>query len=126
MAALPNALSINVGIGSQWSQTYTIQNSDGTPFNITGKTWEFVVRNDPSEASSVTPAIKVLSSASSAAGSIVVDTNKMTVQVILSPTATGALVQKGYVYSLWMDPGLSDATAWVTGTAFAQQIAMAQ
>lgn len=125
MAALPNALSINLGIGSQWSQTYTIQNSDTTLFNITGKTWEFVVRSDPSEPTAVTPVIKVLSSAPGAQGSIVVNTTTSTVQVILTPAATAALSQKGYVYSLWMDPGLSDATAWVTGTAFAQQIAMA-
>lgn len=120
MAALPNVFSIQMGIGSTWTQNYTIQNADGSAFNTTGKTWEFVIRNDPSESTSTTPVVKVTGTSGSQ-GVVTVLNNVVTVS--LTAAATAALTQKSYVYSLWMDPGLSDATAWVTGTVFATQIA---
>ena len=122
MPTLPNTFSIQMGIGSQWQQSYALQNSDGSLFNTAGKIFEFVVRNDPSESASITPAIKVTTTAG-AQGQITVSGS--TVTVTLAPTATAALSQKTYSYALWMDQGLSDATAWVTGTAFASLIANA-
>ena len=124
MATLPTTASIQMGIGTQWTQNYTIQNPDGTLFPITGTTWELVVRNDPSEATSVTPAIKVTTT-SSASGVITINTVTSVVSVTIAPSATAALTQKSYVYSLWMNPGTTTATAWVTGTVFASLIAAA-
>lgn len=123
MATLPNTFSIQMGIGSLWSQNYVLQNSDGSLANLTGKIFEFVVRTDPSQASSVTPAI-IVTTTSSSAGVITVNTATATVNVLLNPSATAALSQTSYHYTLWMDQGLSDATAWVTGTIFASQIAL--
>jgi hypothetical protein len=111
-----------MGIGSQWQQSYALQNSDGSLFNTAGKIFSFVVRNDPSEAGTVTPAIRVTTTPG-AQGQITVTGS--TVAVTLTPAATAIMSQKTYVYSLWMDQGLTDATAWVTGTIFAAQIANA-
>ena len=122
MPTLPNTFSIQMGIGSQWQQSYTLQNSDGTPFNTSGKIFSFVVRNDPTETGTVTPAIRVTTTPG-AQGQVTVIGS--TVTVTLLPSATAGLTQKTYSYSLWMDQGLSDATAWVTGTVFAVLIANA-
>lgn len=122
MSTLPNVFSIQMGVGSQWSQNYVLQNADGSLPDLTGKIFEFVVRNDPSELSSVTPVIKVTTTPGSQ-GQITVNLTTATVSVTLAPVATAALTQKTYSYSLWMDQGLTDATAWVTGTVFATLIA---
>lgn len=123
MPALPNAFSIQMGVGSQWSQAYTFQNADGSLIDLTTKTFEFVVRTDPSELTATTPLIKVTTT-SGTQGVITVNTSTATATVTLSPTATAVLAQQAYPYSLWMDPGLTDATAWVTGTVFAFLIAV--
>ena len=121
MPALPNVFSIQMGIGSQWSQSYTFQNADGSLVDLTGHTFSFVVRNDPSEPNALTPAIKVDTTGTSQ-GSITVNVPTATITVNLLASATGTLTQKVYYYSLWMDPGTT-SVAWATGTIFAAQIA---
>lgn len=123
------ALSANLNIpttaaaGSEWNQTYSLQNDDGTPMNIVGKTFEFVIRNTATEANTVTPIARITSSASTTQGAIVVNTTASTVQVIISPTVTTPLWQSAWPYTLWMDPNLPDATVLVAGMFFTTAVA---
>jgi len=122
MPALPNQLNTTSAAGSQWVTTYTLQNDDGTLMNITGKTFEFVVR--PSTTDVTEPALVAVNSTTAGAqGYITVSPSTSTVQVVLSPTATALLGQSSYPYSLWMDPGLTDATDLVVGTCFSTLVA---
>lgn len=124
MPALPNQLQVNAAAGSQWVTTYQLQNDDGTLMAISGKTFEFVIRPNPSDTAE--PAmVAVNSTASTAQGYITVTTATSTVQVVLSPTATALLGQGARPYTLWMDPGLPDATALVDGICFSNLVAAA-
>ncbi|MER6350657.1 hypothetical protein ABT186_02075 [Streptomyces sp. NPDC001634] len=124
MPALPNQVQANAAAGSQWVQTYTLQNDDGTLMAITGKTFEFVIR--PNTSDKTQPAlVAVKSTGATAQGYITVTTGTSQVQVVLSPTATALLGQSAYPYSLWMDPGLPDATDLVVGLFFCQLVAAA-
>jgi len=123
MAALPNPLSLNVAVGSQFTQTYILQNEDGTLLNLTGKIFEFAIRTDTIQTSATAPAVSVNSTSSTASGTITVNLIAATVSVVVTATAMATLSQKQYYYTLWMDEGLSDATAMVSGTVFAVNVA---
>lgn len=117
MPTLPNQLNIQQAAGSQWTQGYQLQNDDGTLVNITGATFQFVIR--PSATNVTEPGlVSVNSTASTVQGYITVTTGTSTLLVVLSPTATSLLGQNSYPYSLWMNPGTSSATDLVTGTSF--------
>ena len=120
MANLPNAVSIVAAIGSQFNQTYQLLNDDGSTMNITGKIFEFIIRTDPIQSGISTPAASVTSTASTASGTITVTVSTATLLVSVSALATALLSQQQYFYTLWMDQGLSDATALVSGTFFAE------
>ncbi len=121
---LPNQLQINLAAGSQWTQGYQLQNDDGTPMDISGFTFEMVIRPSASDHTEAA-LVAVNSTTSNAQGSITVDVDTATLLVVLSPTATTLLGQGANVYALWMDPGDSDATALVVGICFSQLIAAA-
>lgn len=124
MPSLPNQVQANAWAGGQWTETYTLTNDDGTLMNITGKTFELVVRPSPTDKAE--PAMVAVSSTSAnAQGYITVTANTSTVQVVLSPTATALLGKSAYPYALWMDPGLPDATPVVAGTFFTSLVAAA-
>lgn len=123
MPNLPNPASIMASVGSQLNMTYVLKNDDNTLMNITGKTFEFAIRTDPSQTSATAPLISVTSTASTSSGTITVTTASSTVLVTVSAPAMALLTQKQYYYTLWMDPGLGDATAMVAGTLFAEFIA---
>ncbi|MFE2712228.1 hypothetical protein ACFXKI_09620 [Streptomyces mirabilis] len=124
MPSLPNQINSTAAAGSQWVQTYAIQNDDGSVTDITNKTFEFVIR--PHTTDTAQPAmVAVNSTAANAQGYITVTTATATLQVVLSPTTTGLLQRSANPYTLWMDPGLPDATALVVGTFFTSQIAAA-
>jgi hypothetical protein len=123
MGALPNFISISAGIGSQFNQSYQMFNDDGTLMSITNKIFEFVVRTDPSQLSAQNPVISVNSVSSTSSGFITVTTGTSTVLVSVSPTSMSGLIQQQYYYTLWMDQDLPDATALVSGTLFAANIA---
>lgn len=118
---LPNNYTVVAAANSQWSLVFTIQNDDGTVADITNKTFEFVVRNRLNRVGVVL--FSVSSTASTAYGTITVDVLTATVQVILTPTATGLIPEGGGPYTLWMDQNLSDATTLVTGTFYANPVA---
>lgn len=118
---LPNQVQITVAAGSQWTQGYQLQNDDGTPMDITGATFEFVVR--PSASDTTEPGlVSVNSTTNSAQGYITATPSSSSLLVVLSPTATALLGQSTYPYALWMNPGTSSQTDLVTGTAFSQLV----
>src|SRR5690242_10931331 len=118
-ALLPNNYTIVTAQASQWSAVFTVYNEDGTLANLTGKIFELVVR-----ATASTPSVifSVTSTASTASGTITVNTATSAVTVIINPVATALLTGGGGNYTLWMDQGLSDATALVTGVFLAQAV----
>lgn len=118
-ALLPNNYTIVTAQASQWSAVFTVYNEDGTLANLTGKIFELVVR-----ATASTPSVlfSVTSTASTANGTVTVDTAASAVTVIVNPAATALLTGGGGNYTLWMDQGLSDATALVTGVFLAQAV----
>lgn len=122
MPALPVQVQANAASGSQWVETYTLQNDDGTLMTITGKTFEFSIRPTVNDTSP-SPLVKVVSTGATAQGYITVNTTASTVQVVLSPTATTLLGQGARPYMLWMDPGLSDQLAVVEGTFYSHLVA---
>lgn len=124
MPLLPNPASITAAVGSQLNMTYVLKNDDNTLMNITGKIFEFSVRTDPSQTSATAPKISVTSTASTGSGTITVNTLTSTVAVSVSALAMATLTQAQYYYTLWMDQGLSSATAMVSGTLFAEFTAM--
>ena len=122
MAQLPNPISIEAAVGSQFNVTYVLQNDNGTLMDITNKTFEFSVRSDTIQTSALPPLISVNSTANTNSGGITVTVNTATVLVTVSASAMALLVQKLYYYTLWMDQGLTDATAMVSGTMFATNV----
>ncbi len=120
MGRLPNDIDVTTAQGSQWSYTYGLQNSDGTPMNIVGKTFEFVVRRSITDTGS--PLVRV-DQTPTASGQLIVDTQVSSVQVVITATTTAAMRHGGGVYSLWMNPGQSDAVALAVGTFYTMQVA---
>lgn len=122
MPTLPNQLNISDQVaGSQWPRSYQLQNDDGSLIDITGATFEFVIRTDSTDTT--TPALVTVSSAAATAqGYITVTVATSTLLVVLSPTATALLGQSAYPYALWMAPGTPAATDLVTGTSFCKLV----
>jgi len=118
---LPNNYTIVSAAGSQWSALFTVYNDDGTLADLTNKVFEFVVRDRLSTAGRVI--FSFTSASANSYGSMTVNTVNSTVQVVVTPAATTLITEGGGPYTLWMDQGLSDATALVTGTFFANPVA---
>jgi len=121
VTSLPNQWNASSPAGSQWSQAFTLQNDDGTPVNVTGWTWEFVIR--PTVADMTSPALVQVTTTVNAQGYITVDTVTATVMVVLNPAATTLLGKGARPYALWSQPGTSLALAWVEGVFNSQLIA---
>lgn len=121
MTALPNQWNTSSPAGSQWAQAFQLVNDDGTPVNVSGWTWEFVIR--PAVTDTASPALVQVTTTVNAQGYITVNTATATVMVVLNPAAT-ALLQKGArPYALWSNPGTTTAVAWVEGMFNSQLIA---
>lgn len=118
-APLPNFFPIVAVIGSQWSQVYVVTNDDGSNANLTNKTFELIVRDRNTEAA----IFSVNNTASTSAGNVTVTTSAASLQVIVNPAATALLTEVGGDYTLWMDPGLNDATALVAGVFYGRDVA---
>jgi hypothetical protein len=124
MPALPIQVNAIAAAGGEWDTTYALENDDGTVMNITGKSFEFVIR--PTVTDATEPALVSVSSVSaSAQGFMTVNVAAGTVLVVLNPAATSLLGQGARPYTLWMDPGLTDATPLVAGTFFSNLVAVA-
>lgn len=110
--AAPAPWTLRTPAGSLATYAITLALADGSPYPVTGATWEYVVR--PPLWSSGTALLTVTTTASSA-GLITVETSPATVVTLtLYPAATAALAGT-YQHALWMDPGTDGAFAWVTG-----------
>lgn len=123
MAALSNQWNAQAAAGSQWAQAFQLVNDDGTPVNVTGWTWEFVIRPNVNDAAS--PAQVQVTTTVNAQGYITVDTVTATVMVVLNPAATTLLGKSAKPYTLWSNPGTTTALAWVDGIFNTQLIAAA-
>lgn len=126
-ALLPNNYTIITASGSQWTAVVTVTNDDGTLANLTGKSFEFVLRSSNSSNYALPNAIgpiifSVNNSSSTANGTITVNTTTSQVSVTVTATAVNLITQGGGVYTLWMDPNLADATALMTGQFLVQNI----
>lgn len=103
----------------QYTFTFSTVNQttgQSTPFNITGATWEYIVR---ATATDTTPGgIFTITTTPSTSGSIVVTSSATVsqVQLTINPAATATLAPGSYVHALWMNPGTTTAYTWVTGS----------
>jgi len=123
VASLPNQWNTTAAAGSQWAQAFQLVNDDGTPVNVTGWTWEFVIR--PTVNDTASPALVQVTTTVSAQGYITVDTVTATVMVVLNPAATALLGKGARPYTLWSNPGTTQAVAWVDGIFNTQLVAAA-
>jgi hypothetical protein len=109
---LPNYYTIISSQGSAWSAVFALQNDDGTPMDIAGKTFEFVARPAVTNRSTP-PQVEVTSVTNTAQGEVNVNVTAATVEVVVNASANSGWT--GGTYTLWMNPGLVDATALVQG-----------
>lgn len=108
MTSLPNQVNFTTASGSQWAQTFQF-----TGVDLTGLSWEFVIRPTVTDVAQP-PLIKVTTTVSSQ-GQITVDLTAKTVQVVLTPAATTLLGKAANPYALWSNPGTTTATTWCEG-----------
>lgn len=106
---LPMQWNTATAAGPQWAQTFGFPGTD-----ITGLVWEFVVRPDTSDTAQP-PLVKVTETPG-AQGQINVDTVASTVQVVLTPAATGPLGKGARPHALYSNPSTSTEVCWVAGT----------
>jgi hypothetical protein len=111
---LPMQWNTTTAAGSLWVQTFTFLNADGTRTDLTGLSWEFVIR--PGVTDSTSPPLVKVTTTAGVQGGIVVDIDAATVTVTLTPAATTALANGARRHALWSQPGTADATCWVAGT----------
>jgi hypothetical protein len=114
-------MSFTTAAGSQWQQTFTLTNPDGTPINLTGLTWEFVIRPTVQDAA-VPPLVSVTTTPTSQ-GSITVTPLTGIVTVTLTPAATTLLGKGQRPHALWSNPGTPTAITWVAGNFTTQLVA---
>lgn len=112
MAQIPQAWNTSAAAGSQWVQTFSLTNN-GVPVDVTGWTWEFVIRPDV-EDQTATPLVKVTTT-SSPQGQIAVVPTTGTVTVTLTPAATTALGNGFKAHALYANPGTTTQACWVAG-----------
>lgn len=123
MPILPNEQPAYVDASGVWNETYTLTDNLGNPINLTGLTFEFVVRQTVTNTAE--PAlISVSSSGSTSQGGITITPLTGVVAVSLTPAATAVLGAGVYPYGLWSSPGTSTATPWVTGNMTSKLVAV--
>lgn len=108
MSSLPNQTNFATASGSQWAQTFQF-----VGVNLTGLSWEFVIR--PTAADVAQPPLVKVTTTVATQGQITVDTVAKTVQVVLTPAATTLLGKGARAYALWSNPGTTTATTWCEG-----------
>jgi hypothetical protein len=124
VALLPQQYNVSVAAaGSGWSQAFTMRGDDGRPLDLTGLTWELVIR--PSVTDTATPALVQVSTTPSTQGYITVDPATATVLAVLAPAATALLGKDARPYALWSNPHTTTAQCWVQGIFHTQAVAAA-
>ncbi|MEU8839935.1 hypothetical protein AB0D97_12510 [Streptomyces roseus] len=109
--------------GAQWAATFTLLDDDGTPMDISGKTFEFVIR--PNAADATMPPLVEVTATATAQGYLTVDTLTATIQVVLTPAATTLLGTGCRPFALWMDPGQAAQTCLVEGPFYSRLVSAA-
>ncbi|NUP47538.1 MAG: hypothetical protein HOW97_09545 [Catenulispora sp.] len=120
MSQLPQNWNTSAAVGSEWAQTFTLSNN-GVPVDLTGWTWEFVIRPDV-EDQTANPLVKVTMTSGSQ-GQITVVPTTGTVTVTLTPAATAALGTGFKTHALYANPGTTTQACWVAGIFNAQATA---
>jgi hypothetical protein len=111
---LPNTWNWQVPNGSVGPVTLVITNPDGSPYDIDGLTWEYVVR--PGAVVPVGAVLFSLTTTPNESGLLVVTTSPTSqVAVTLYPAATAGLSPGTYTHALWSNPGTDTATLWAAG-----------
>lgn len=110
---LPTQVNFATAAGSQWAQTFTLTDANGTALDLTGLAWEFVIRPNVTDTT-VPPLVKVTTTPG-AQGQIDVTPLTGTVTVTLTPAATTLLNQGSRPHTLWSNPGTTTATVWAEG-----------
>jgi hypothetical protein len=120
MGGLSNGWDAVIPAGSALDTAFTLTNSDGTAYNVSGLTWEYVVHADPADAN---PVISVTTTPNSQ-GSLTVTTSPATqVALNLLHVATATLAPAVYRHALWSNPGQPDALCWIQGTLTVASVA---
>jgi len=122
MPQLPNQVAFSAAAGSTWRQTYTITDQGG-PVDLTGLTWEFVIRPNITDATS--PALVSVTTTASPQGQITVTPLTGTVTVTLTPAATALLGKGSRPHALWSNPDTDTAICWAEGAFNTQLVAAA-
>ena len=113
LSSTPQAWTLEMGYGSLQEYLFTFSYpSTGVLYDISGLTWEFVVRATGTSTGS--PLISVTPTPNSQ-GALTVSTAASTVQLTLYPAATQSLAPGQYALSLWSNPGLASAYTWLSG-----------
>lgn len=113
MPQLPTTANFATAAGSLWRQTFTLTDSDGTPIDLTGLAWEFVIR--PTATDTTTPALVAVTTTPSSQGQIDVVPLTGSVTVTLTSAATTPLGKGARPYALWSSPGGGTQTTWAQG-----------
>jgi hypothetical protein len=123
MPQLPTQVQFATAAGSQWRQTFTLTNADGSPIDLTGMAWEFVVR--PNVTDATVPALVSVTTTGTAQGQIDVTPLAGTVTVTLTPAATTLLGNGSRPHALWSNPDTDTQTVWAEGRFNTQLVANA-
>lgn len=106
--------STSIPQGALYTALYVLTNADGSLYNISAATFEYVVRIDPTDTS-IVPLLKITTTPSSN-GVLTVNTGSSSVTVTLNPAATANLpIRTLCAQALWMNPGTVTAIPWLSG-----------
>jgi hypothetical protein len=115
-------LNFTIDRGAVRTLVFSPQNSDGTPLNMSGLVFEFVV-----EANDGTKTLSILSTdVSNPMGAVVVDNTAHTLTLTMNPAATSATYANrgGYSYwAIWVQPGTTSAYTMITGQIMPTRVA---
>lgn len=109
---LANTWNWQVPLGGEQNALLTFT-QNGTPYDLTGLAWEYVVRGPAGSAGDAI--LFTLTTTPSANGVLTVDTVADTVTITLYAAATANLSPGPYRHALWSNPGQPSATPWVSG-----------
>lgn len=111
---LPTRWDSEIIIGGKWGPVGAARDNNQQPMALDTKTFELVIRPKVTDTTQP-PLIKVTADTSGAQGYITVDTVAGTLAVTVYATATTLLTPGVWVYELWMNPGMTDATPLADG-----------
>ena len=111
-------LRMPAGSAQEWTFTLTTQQTPGgffAPYPIPGgSTWEYVVRNSPTDTG--VPGLSITTSAGVDGVLLVTSTAVLSqVQLGMVATATAGFSPGIYYHALWMNPGTASAVAVFDG-----------